>query len=412
MRRVAITGFGVVSPVGAGRGTFWRSLAEGKSGIGPVTHFDASSFDVRLAGEVKARLELPEHVTAAAINDPKVGFAYAAGREAMEQAGLTGFGPDTLLHLGVSLEVFDLSRAVHKGRADFAALADNCLSGGTPPLQTPLDTAARLLCVDYGAPGVTLTNCSACAAGAQAIGHGFHALRSGRFEAAVCGGFDSMLNPLGLGGFQILGALTTDNDRGQSACRPFDASRSGAVLGEGAAVMVLEPLDRAIAAGKAVLGEVCGYGSSLDAYGLSAPDSRGEGAVRAMRAAISDAGIHPEDIRHINAHGTGTVLNDEIEAMAIRGVFDGLWEDVPVSSIKSVTGHMIAAAGAVEAGACLAVLNDGLMPRNPFLSNVGRGCELRHVTEPGEKFNGGYILSNSFGFGGQNATLILKRHDD
>jgi len=402
----------VVSPIGVGGDAFQRSLAGGESGIGPLTRFDASGFEVRLAGEVKEVLDLPEHVFAVAANDPKVGFAYVATREALCQAGLTRFGAETLLHLGVSLEVFDLTRAVHNGRADFAALAAMCLTGESPPLQIPLDTAARLLCADYGDPGGLLTNCSACAAGAQAIGHGFRAVRSGRSDVAVCGGFDSMLNPLGLGGFQLLGALTTDNDRGRSACRPFDSSRSGAVLGEGAAVSVLEPLEKALAEGKEILGEICGYGSSLDAYGLSAPDARGDGAIRAMRAALSDAGISPEEDRHINSRGTGTFLNDEVEARAIREVLGDTWEDVPVSATKSITGHMIAAAGAVEAGACLFVLKEGIMPHNPFLSNVGRGCELRHVTDRGEKFDGGYVLTNSFGFGGQNATLVLKRHDD
>jgi 3-oxoacyl-[acyl-carrier-protein] synthase II len=219
-----------------------------------------------------------------------------------------------------------------------------------------------------------------------------------------------MINPLGVGGFQLLGALTTDNERGEAACRPFDASRSGTVLGEGAAAVVLEPLEKARCEAKPILAEVCGYGSTLDAHSLTAPDPEGEGAARAMRSALEDAGLPPEAIAHVNAHGTGTLLNDEVEARAIRRVFSKCWERIPVSATKSVTGHMIAAAGAVEFGACLLPLMRSVLPINPFLSEVGRGCELAHVTSQAGPFEGEYVLTNSFGFGGQNASLILRRY--
>jgi 3-oxoacyl-[acyl-carrier-protein] synthase II len=307
------------------------------------------------------------------------------------------------------LEIFDLSKVICGGRPDFKATVGRSLAGG-PRLQFPLDTAARLIAEAYGRPGESLTNCSACAASAQAIGHSWRAVRDGRWEAALCGGFDSMINPLGVGGFQMLGALTTDNDRGPQACRPFDAARRGAVLGEGAAVLVLEPLEKARAEGKAVLAEVCGYGSSLDAFGLSAPDPDGDGAVRAMQGALREAGISSEAVAHINTHGTGTHLNDEVEARAIRRVFP-TWERIPVAATKSVTGHLIGAAGAVEAGACLMTLNRGLIPPNPSLSKAATGCELMHVTGRAARFDGEYVLSNSFGFGGQNAALVFRRYD-
>jgi 3-oxoacyl-[acyl-carrier-protein] synthase II len=221
-----------------------------------------------------------------------------------------------------------------------------------------------------------------------------------------------MVNPLGVGGFQLLGALTTDNRRGASACRPFDASRSGTVLGEGAAVLVLEPLERARAEGRPVFAEVCGYGSTLDAHGLSAPDPEGRGAERAMRAALSDAGLEPGRIGHLNTHGTGTRLNDEVEAAAIRRVFAGSWERLPVSATKSVTGHLIGAAGAVEAAACLFALDRRLAPANPWLEKVAPGCELDHAAGAARPWDGGCVLSNSFGFGGQNASLIFGRPHD
>jgi 3-oxoacyl-[acyl-carrier-protein] synthase II len=222
-----------------------------------------------------------------------------------------------------------------------------------------------------------------------------------------------MINPLGVGGFQLLGALSTDNDRGESACRPFDASRGGAVLGEGAAALLLEPLEKARAEGRTILAEVLGYGSTLDAHGLSAPDPEGRGAERAMRAALADARIEPEAVGHINAHGTGTRLNDEVEAAAIRRVFADTWQRIPVSATKSVTGHLIGAAGAIEAGACLLALVRGLLPPNPWLRKVAPGCELDHVVgTTARRFDGEHVLSNSFGFGGQNASLIFRRSRD
>jgi len=418
MRRVAITGFGVVSPVGIGREAFWDALAAGRSGIAPITRFDCSAFAVRLAGEVKQRLDLPpaglprrRDAAALAAQDPKVGFGYAACAEALAAAGIGRFTPGTLLHAGVSLEIFDMEKAICGGRPNFRTIAERSLKPGAPPLQIPLDSAAALLARRFGRPGRSLTNCSACAAGAQAIGHGFRNVRAGRCDVAVCGGLDSMINPLGVGGFQMLGALTTDNARGALACRPFDALRAGTVLGEGAAFAVLEPLDTARVEGKGVLAEVCGYGSTFDAWNLSAPDPDGDGAARAMQAALDDACIRPEQVGHINAHGTGTRANDEIEARAIRRVFAGSWERIPVSATKSMTGHMIAAAGAAEAGACLLPLVRGLMPPNPSLERVGQGCELAHVTGAAMPFGGEYVLTNSFGFGGQNAALILRRCD-
>lgn len=407
MRRVAVTGFGVVSAIGVGRKAFWDSLACGASGIGPIRRFDVETFAVRLAAEVRDMPVLPEDVADTASADPKVGFAFAACAEALSHAGLARLGAATLLHLGASLETFDLSKLVTDARVDFLAVARRCLGSGSDRLQVPLDAACRHIVDEFGRPGQMVVNCSACAAGAQAIGHGFRAVREGRFDVAVCGGFDSMINPLGVGGFQLLGALTTDNEQGAHACRPFDVKRRGTVLGEGAAVCVLEPLDKVRCEGRNILAEVCGYGSSLDACSLSAPDSQGSGALRAMKASLQDAGIQAGQIGHINAHGTGTQLNDEVEARALRTLFADSWPSIPVSATKSMTGHCIAAAGAVEVGACLMAFQRGVLPPNPSLERVASGCELNHVTVPGVPFQGRYALSNSFGFGGQNASLVL-----
>jgi len=406
MTRVAVTGFGVVSPIGVGREAFWASLRNGHSGIGPISRFDCSGLDVRLAGEVREPIELPENAMAIAADDPKVGFAYAACREALSQAGIGRLGAGCLLHLGASLEVFPWARAFAGATAGLATISERL-----GRFKLPLDAAVSLIGESFGRPVQALTNCSACAAGSQAIGHGFRAVRSGRYAVVLCGGFDSMLNVMGVAGFQALGALTLDNDRGARACRPFDSGRGGTVLGEGAAALVLEPLEKARADGRKVLGEICGYGSSLDAHHPSAPDANGDGAARAMAGALADAGIEPAAVSHINAHGTGTRLNDEIEAAAIRRVFAGCWHRIPVSATKSMTGHLIAAAGAVEAGACLLATARGWLPPNPSLDNVGARCELCHVVGEAAPFPGEYAVSNSFGFGGQNASLVFRRID-
>lgn len=409
-KRVAITGFGVVSPIGVGKEAFFSALETGRSGISRISRFDASAFEVQLGGEVNAPLPLCGPAASFVEKDPKVAFACAAFEEAFGQARINRLAEGTLLHLGTSLEIFDLRNVIVDGRYDFARAATDILSGQAASLQVPLDTAAQIISDMFGMPGRRLTNCSACAAGAQAIGHGFHAVRSGECGAAVCGGFDSMINPLGVGGFQLLGALSVDNERGSLACRPFDAARSGTVLGEGAAMVVMEPLEKAEAQGKTVLAEVAGYASSLDAHSLSAPDPEADGAVRSMTAALHDAGIAPEAVSHINAHGTGTMLNDALEAKAIRKVFAETWRHIPVSATKSVTGHMIGAAGAVEIGACLFALNRNLVPHNPALDKAGIDCELNHVTGEARPFEKDVVLSNSFGFGGQNATIILRRY--
>jgi 3-oxoacyl-[acyl-carrier-protein] synthase II len=411
MRRVAVTGFGVVAPNGIGRDNFWNALVQGQSGVSGITRFDCRTFQVQLAGEIKFPLPLPADVQHIALDDPKVGYGFAACTEALKDAGIESLDSQCMLHLGVSLENFHLEKIVASGCTDFGIAVNRQMQSNEIPFQSPLNTGAQAIERHYGSAGYTLTNCSACAASAQAIGHAFRSIRSGRFETAICGGFDSMINPLGIGGFQILGALTADNDRGESACRPFDSSRNGTVLSEGAAILVLEPLEKAHANGKHIYAEIVGYGSSMDAYGLSAPDPHGDGAIRAMKSALADAGLAAEHIGHINTHGTGTGLNDEIEAKAIRSLFADSWPRIPVSATKSITGHLVAAAGAIEAGACLFALMRNTLPHNPWLKIIGGGCELHHVTSPGVVFQGEFALSNSFGFGGQNAALIFKRCD-
>ncbi len=408
MRRVVITGFGVVSPIGTGADAFFDALAQGRDGIAPIARFDASSLEVRYAGEVKEAQSFPcTREQALADRDPKVGFALTAAVEALTMAGISAFSPADLVHIGTSLETFFFREFSADAEAGDESFFRRLV---THPWRLPLDAALRLILHRYGTPGQAATNCSACAVGLQTIGQAFHAVRERRFSLALAGGFDSMINPLGVGGFQLLGAPATgDPEKGRAFCRPFDAGRTGLVLGEGAAFVVLEEREQALSLGKTVYAEIRGYGASLDACGLSAPDPEGEGAARAMLTALRDAALPPEAVDHINAHGTGTQLNDPVEAAAVRRVFADTWPRVPVTAIKSMTGHSIAAAGSIEAVACIATLQRGFIPPNIGLETVGTECELFHMGKEPLPFAGEHILTNSFGFGGQNTALLLAR---
>jgi len=409
MRRVVITGFGIVSPIGTGAEAFFAALEQGRNGILPIRNFDASALEVRYAGEVKeANAFSSEREQRLAERDPKVGFALTAAAEALDMAEITSFTREDYIHIGTSLETFffkefSVDAPQEAQEAFYQRLA-------TYPWCLPLDTALRAIQSRYGRAGLAMTNCSACAVGLQTIGQAFHAVRSGRCSLALAGGFDSMINPLGVGGFQLLGAPATgDPSPGKAFCRPFDTNRSGLVLGEGAGFVVLEEREKAISFGKTLYAEVRGYGASLDAHALSAPDPDGDGAARAMLTALYDASLPAQAVDHINTHGTGTQLNDPVEATAIRRVFVDSWQKTPVTAIKSMLGHSIAAAGSIEAIACIYTLRHGIIPPNIGLDAVGTGCELMHVGQKAQPCAVECVLTNSFGFGGQNTALILAR---
>jgi 3-oxoacyl-[acyl-carrier-protein] synthase II len=418
MNRVVVTGIGVVSPVGNGRRGFWRGLVGGRSGIGPLTLFDASTFPVRIGGEVKG-LDLAGLAArfpgARGERDRKVWLGLAAVEEALADAGLAaGDLRGASLHVGVGLEVFfleDVARiadAVDLGRALGALLGDR---PDAQPLQTPLDRLGQVIGDHYGILGGRYTNCSACAAGAQVIGEAFERLRDGEAEVALAGAADSMLNPLGVGGFGLLRVLSAENDRPQQACRPFDATRQGTVLGEGAAFVVLETLDRARRRGARTYAEILGYGCSMDAFRVSDPEPSGRGAVLSMARALADAGLRPDAVDCVNAHGTGTPKNDVVETAAIKEVLGDRARRIPVHAVKSMTGHMIAASGAVEAVAAVLTLVANTVPPTINLRTPDPECDLDYVADGSRPMTGRTVLSNSFGFGGQNATLIFGRYD-
>ena len=417
MTRVVITGIGVFSPVGNGCDGFWEGLASGRSGLGPITLVDASEFPVRIGGEVKgfdvaaASLAFPR---AARCRDRKVLLGLEAAGEAIADCGLPEAQFDRAsLHVGVGLEMLCLedltpfAQAPELGWA-IASQLPHRLDGRL--LQTPLDTAAEILGDRFGFLGGRFTNCSACAAGAQSVGEAFRLLRRGDVDLALAGATDSMLNPLGLGGFSLLRVLSAENDAPQRACRPFDASRKGTVLGEGAAFLVLERLDDALSRGARCYAEVLGYGSSMDGYRVSDPEPSGQGAVRSMTAAMADAGLEPPQIDCVSAHGTGTPKNDVVETSAIKEVLGPRAYEVPVHAVKSMTGHMIAASGAVEAAAAALTIARGWVPPTINLDTPDSECDLDYVPGKARPFAGNTVLSNSFGFGGQNATLIFGRY--
>jgi len=414
MRRVVVTGIGVVSPVGLDRESFWSALVAGRSGVGPITLFDASAFPVRIGGEVKG-LELDrilEHYPEiAGARDRKVLLGLTAVEEAVADAGLSADGLRRgLLHAGVGLETICLE--------DFTSLAHAtgseqemavCLANRADrrPLQTSLDRVASLVGDRYGLLAGRYTNCSACAAGTQVVGEAWQALRHGEADLALAGGTDSMLNPLGMGGFSLLRVLAAENDNPQRACRPFDVTREGTVLGEGAAFVVIEVLEHALARQANIYAEVLGYGSSLDAFSATDPDPSAQGAIQAMRRALRSAGLEPEDVHCVNAHATGTPKNDIAETAAIKEVLGHWAYQIPVHAVKSMTGHLIAASGAVEAAAAALTIARRFVPPTINLQKPDPQCDLDYVPGATRPFTGNNVLSNSFGFGGQNATLIM-----
>lgn len=401
-RRVVVTGMGVVSPVGGGVNELRESLLAGRSGAGPITLFDPGELPTRIAAQV--RWEGPP------LRDRKISFALEAAAQAMAAATASGTRPrgDGGLSLGIGLELFSLD--------DMAAYRkDAALPAGRAErlnfIQSPSDLCSHLISARCGLTRAPLTHVSACAAGTDAIGAAFRMVASGRRDWALAGGADSMINPLGIAGFCKIGAMTTRNDAPRAACRPFDRDRDGFVIGEGAALLVLEPLEEARARGAEIHAEILGYGNSFDAHGISEPHPEGRGAYDAMSRALEDAGIGAERIDCVNAHGTSTPKNDPVETLAIKRLLGSRAKDVPVCATKSMIGHLISAAGAVEAVAAVECMKAGWVHPTLNLDNPDPACDLDYVARQARKHRQTHVLSNSFGFGGQNASIVLKAYD-
>ena len=417
-RRVVITGAGVVSPIGTGVQAFQQGLRQARAGVDTIRSFDASSFASRVAGEVTdldadaVVLDGPE--AHGLRRDAKSLYGLVAAREALARADL-GRAPYPARRLGLfvsaGLEIFHLPDLVAHAAGDGvdgAALLQQVMEH--PPLsrlQLPADLGARAMAREAGAEGYYSVNVSACAAGTQSLGEALLAVREGVVDAALAGGYDSMVNPLGVGGFTLLGALSTANELRGGASRPFDAGRDGFVLGEGAAMFVLEELAAARRRGAQLLAEVLGYGSTMDAYRVTDPAPDNRGTVAAMARALDDAELSPADIDHVNAHGTGTPKNDPAETAAIRAVFGAQADRLLVCSTKSQIGHLIGAAGAVELLAALFALEHQLVPATINLHQPDPRCDLDYVRHQPRPARVRAVLCNSFGFGGQNACLVV-----
>jgi 3-oxoacyl-[acyl-carrier-protein] synthase II len=401
--RVVITGMGLVSPIGGTLDRFRANLLSGVSGVGRITLFDPASFRTNIAAEV------PEQF-ADSLRDRKITFACEAAKRAVNDASAARDGRDAGLSLGLGLELFSMDDLVASRRPHFEP--PQSLRGRFTFLQTPSDLCVPLISGEYHLGQLPQVHVSACAAGTDAIGNAFRLVRSGRWLWALAGGTDSMINPLGLAGFCKIGATSTRNDEPHKASRPFDANRDGFVLGEGAAVLVLEPLDDALARGATVHAEIVGYGNSLDAHGISEPHPEGRGAYQAMARAVADAGVTPDVIDCVNAHGSSTPKNDAVETLAIKRLLGERARRVPVVSTKSMIGHLIAAAGAVEAVAAILCMQAGMVHPTINLDEPDPACDLDYVPHIARPHEQRYVLSNSFGFGGQNAAILLRNGRD
>lgn len=407
-RRVVITGIGLVTPLGVGTAASWEALCRGRSGVGPITRFDARGFDTRIAAEVrdfKAADFLPRKLAARA--EPFVAFACAAARMALADADLS-VAPSGAGRFGVMAGC---------ALGGLSLLEANCriVSQRGPrrvsPFFVPMmigNMAAGLIAIDIGARGPNLTVSTACAAGTHALGEAARMIRSGQMDAAVAGGTEALVAPTCIAGFGAMRALSTRNEAPAQASRPFDRHRDGFVVGEGAGMLVLERLDDALARGARIYAEVAGYGSSCDAHHLTQPPPDADGAIRCMRAALADAAIGPGDIDYINAHGTGTPLNDAAETLAIKSVFGQRAYRIPVSSSKSMTGHLIGAAGGVEAAFCALAIRHATIPPTINLDHPDPACDLDYVPHAARQAAIETTMSNSFGFGGTNAALVLR----
>ena len=408
-RRVVVTGVGLVCALGIGTEETWKNLLAGQSGVGPITLFDTAGFDCRIAGEVKnfdpfqwiEKKELKKMGRFIQIALAGADFAVRSAAWKPEQSDLDEVG----VYVSSGIGGFDIIEREHWK-----------LVNGGPSRISPffipsaiVNLASGHISIRYGAKGPNSATATACSASAHAIGDSFKIIERGAAEMMICGGTEATITPMGVGGFASMKALSTRNDDPSHASRPFDAQRDGFVVGEGAGILVLESLEHAQKRGANILAEIVGYGMSGDAYHITQPAENGDGAYRVMKAAMKDAHLTPEDIGYVNAHGTSTPLGDTIETRALKRVFGERAKQVPISSTKSMTGHLLGGAGGLEAGIIVLALRDQILPPTINQETPDPECDLDYIPNVARKAHVEYALSNSFGFGGTNAALIFKR---
>lgn len=411
-RRVVVTGVGLISALGNNAELTWAGIRQSRSGIGPITQFDASQFSARIAAEVKdfdplAYFDKKEV--------KKVGrfiqFAVAASEEAMKASGLQ-VTPDNAeqvgVYIGSGIGAFEVIEREHR----------NLLEKGPSRISpffipaTIVNLASGNVSIRTGAKGPNSATATACTTSAHCIGDSFRLIQHGYADAMICGGAEACITPMGVGGFAALRALSTRNDEPERASRPWDKDRDGFVVGEGSGILILEELELAKKRGAPILAEIVGYGMSGDAYHITAPSEDGDGAYRVMRNAIKDAGLTPDQIDYINAHGTSTPVGDVIECTAVKRTMGEFASKVAVSSTKSMTGHLLGGAGGLEAGLTVLAIRDQIAPPTINLDNQDPSCDLDFVPHTARPMKIEYALSNSFGFGGTNGSLIFKRYSE
>jgi len=408
-RRVVVTGVGLVCALGIGTEESWRNLVAGCSGIAPITSFDTTGFDCRFGGEVKnfdplqwiERKELKKMARFIQIGLAAADFAVRSANWKPEDSNLDEVG----VYVSSGIGGFDIIEREH----------GKLLKGGPKkisPFFIPsaiVNLASGQISIRYGARGPNSATATACSASAHAVGDSFKIIERGAAEMMICGGAEATITPMGIGGFAAMKALSTRNDDPAHASRPWDSGRDGFVVGEGAGILVLESLEHAQKRNAPILAEIVGYGMSGDAYHMTQPEENGDGAYRVMMAALKDAKLAPDDISYVNAHGTSTPIGDVIETRALKRVFGERAKKMPVSSTKSMTGHLLGGAGGLEAGISVLALRDQTLPPTINLEQPDPECDLDYVPNHARKAPVEYALSNSFGFGGTNAALVFRR---
>lgn len=409
--RVVITGIGMISPLGIGTEANWSALLAGRSGVGPITRFDASDYPTRIAGEVKG-FNPEDFIPKKDVKkmDLFIHYAMAASQLAMDDSALS-IGPANAERVGVYIgSGIGGLPSIERQHAQLLESGPRRIS---PFFIVGLivNLASGQVSIRFGAKGPNMATCTACATGSHAIGDSFEIIKRGDADAMICGGAEGVIAPLAVGGFCAMRALSTRNDAPEKASRPFDAGRDGFVMGEGAGILILEELGSAVRRNARIYAEVVGYGLTGDAFHVSAPSEDGDGPIRVMKATLSDAAVGPEAVDYINAHGTSTPAGDRVESKAIHRVFGERATKIAVSSTKSMTGHLLGAAGGLETAiTALAVARD-LVPPTINYEIPDPDCDLDYVPNACRKFTVRYALNNSFGFGGTNASLLLRKYE-
>ncbi|WP_414698694.1 beta-ketoacyl-ACP synthase II [Peptacetobacter sp. AB845] len=410
-KRVVITGLGCVTPVGTGKEDFWVNIKSGVSGIDKITRFDYTNYQTQIAGEVKD-FTPEDYISKKELKkmDRFTQFAMVASKLAVADSELDLDSIDRYRMgtvIGTGIGGVETIEAQHK----------NLLEKGNrrvSPFFIPMmigNMAAGQVAIEFGAKGPSTNICTACASGTNSVGDAFKIIQRGDADIMIAGGTEAAVAEFAVAGFCNMKAMSTNNDNPQQASRPFDKDRDGFVMGEGCGILILEELESAKNRNAKIYAEIVGYGMTSDAYHITTPAENGEGAARSMQVAINDAGIEPSQIDYINAHGTSTYYNDLYETMAIKSVFGEYAKDVSVSSTKSMTGHLLGASGAIEAIVCALAIKDNFVPPTINLENPGEGMDLDYTPNKGKERVINYALSNSLGFGGHNATIVLKKYE-